>query len=115
MLRSNEMLSYPLAGGDTAVVVAPVMTDLNASGGGDDYNKEPKGNLDPSGQYFIWTSKLGSSRVDAFIVRVPTRLLPSSGSTPPPPPSPTPATTAPSVTITAPAAGVTVSAETIVT
>jgi hypothetical protein len=35
------------------LIVAPVMTDLNAGGGGDDYAKAPKGNLDITGRYFI--------------------------------------------------------------
>jgi hypothetical protein len=58
------------------VVVAPVLTDLNASGGGsDDYQKRPKGNLDLTGGYFIVTSNLGGSRQEAFIVRVPGQLF----------------------------------------
>ena len=44
-----------------ALVVAPNMTDLNASGGGsDDYSKLPKGNLDVTGEYFIWTANAGT-------------------------------------------------------
>ena len=116
MPRANEVLCYPLSGGNNAVVVAPVMTDLNAAGGGDDYMKEPKGNLDPTGQYFVWTSNLGSSRMDAFVVRVPTSLLPASTTPPPPPPpAPTGDTTPPTVSISAPAANATVSGETVVT
>jgi hypothetical protein len=111
------VLCYPLSGGNNAVIVAPVMTDLNANGGGDDYLKEPKGNLDPTGEYFIWTANLGSSRMDAFVVRVPTTLLPASSTpTPEPPPvAPTGDTTPPTVSISAPAAGATVSGETVVT
>ena len=40
-----------------------------------DYTKLPKGNLDLTGEYFIWTTNAGSNRLDAFIVRVPTALL----------------------------------------
>ena len=64
------------------MVVAPVMTDLDASGGnanptgaGRDYDKSPKGNLDVTGRYFIWTTNLGGNRLDAFIVKVPGQLL----------------------------------------
>jgi len=64
------------------LVVAPVMTNLDASGGdanptgaGGDYDKAPKGNLDVTGQYFIWTTNLGGNRLDAFIVKVPAQLL----------------------------------------
>ena len=57
------------------LVVAPVMTNLDAAGGGDDYSKLPKGNLDRTGQYFIWTSNAGGNRLDAFIVKVPVQRL----------------------------------------
>jgi hypothetical protein len=35
----------------------------------------PKGNLDVTGRYFIWTSNLRSDRLDAFIVKIPAGLL----------------------------------------
>jgi hypothetical protein len=57
------------------LVVAPVMTDLDAAGGrdlyGDDYPQVPKGNLDVTGGYFIWTTNMGGDRLDAFLVKVP--------------------------------------------
>jgi hypothetical protein len=57
------------------LVVAPVMTDLDAAGGrdvsGDDYPQFPKGNLDVTGGYFIWTTNMGGDRLDAFLVKVP--------------------------------------------
>jgi hypothetical protein len=75
------------------LVVGQVMTDLNAAGGndldGDDYEQVPKGNLDVTGRYFIWTANLGSNRLDAFLVKVPAELLNTSGSAPSPPPSAT--------------------------
>src|SRR5439155_26210996 len=52
------------------------MTDLNAPGGGsDDYVKQPKGNLDLTGRYFIWTSNTGGNRLDAFVVKIPSQVL----------------------------------------
>jgi len=71
----NEILCFKLDGSLTQLVVAPVMTNLDASGGGSDYAKAPKGNLDVTGQYFIWTTNLGGNRLDAFIVKVPAQLL----------------------------------------
>jgi hypothetical protein len=71
----NEILCFRLDGSLTQLVVAPVMTDLDASGGGTDYDKMPKGNLDVTGRYFIWTTNLGGNRLDAFIVKVPGQLL----------------------------------------
>jgi hypothetical protein len=57
------------------LVVGQVMTDLDATGGrdddGDDYEQIPKGNLDVTGRYFIWTTNLGGDRLDAFIVKIP--------------------------------------------
>jgi hypothetical protein len=57
------------------LVVAQVMTDLDAAGGGDadgdDYEQRPKGNLDVSGRYFLWTTNLGGDRLDAVLVKIP--------------------------------------------
>jgi hypothetical protein len=94
--RVNEIVCFRLDGSRTVLVVAPNMTDLNASGGGsDDYSKRPKGNLDPTGEYFIWTTNLGTNRSDAFIVRIPQQKLGVSGgaATPSPTPAPAPAPT----------------------
>ena len=81
--RANEVICFPLDGSQRVLIVAPVMTDLNASGGGDDYGKAPKGNLDITGQYFIWTSNMGGNRLDAFIVKVPGQLLTAPAQTQP--------------------------------
>jgi hypothetical protein len=83
--RANEILCFPLDGSLRSVVVAPVMTDLDASGGGtDEYWKLPKGNLDATGNYFIWASNLGGSRLDTFIVRIPVARVLQSGAVPRP-------------------------------
>lgn len=77
--RNNEIVAFPLDGTATALVIAPVMVNLDASGGAwtapGDYGKLPKGNVDITGEYFLWTSNWGGSRLDAFIVRVPHQLL----------------------------------------
>ena len=31
----------------------------------------PKGNVDITGQCFLWTSNIGTGRLEAFIVKVP--------------------------------------------
>ena len=74
----NEIICIRLDGSNDQLVVAPVMTDLNAAGGvgGDGiYPKQPKGNLDVTGTYFIWTTNLCGNRMDAFLVKVPAQLL----------------------------------------
>jgi hypothetical protein len=78
--RVNEIVCFKLDGSLKTVVVAPNLTDLNAPGGGnDDYSKLPKGNLDPTGEYFIWTTNAGGDRLDAFVVRVPWNTLSEPG------------------------------------
>jgi len=95
--RNNEVCGFRLDGSLDVLVVAPVLTDLNAPGGGSsDYNKLPKGNLDVTGTYFLWTSNLGGPRLDALIVKVPAHLLVT---TPVPPPTPTYTVTAPDGTV----------------
>jgi hypothetical protein len=70
--RVNEIVCFSLDGSLAVLVVAPHLTSLDASGGGaDDYGKLPKGNLDVTGEYFIWTGNAGGNRLDAFVVRVP--------------------------------------------
>ncbi|HKY32941.1 MAG TPA: hypothetical protein VJV23_10415 [Candidatus Polarisedimenticolia bacterium] len=88
LARANEIVCWRLDGSMDVLVVAPVMTDLNASGGGDDYRKDPKGNLDVTGQYMLWTSNAGGGRLDAFLVKVPAHRL-MGGSQPVAKPSPT--------------------------
>jgi hypothetical protein len=73
--RSNEIVCYRLDGSLKALVVAPVMTDLAAAGGATYYDKLPKGNIDVTGEWFIWTSNLGGARLDAFLVRIPVATL----------------------------------------
>jgi len=72
----NEILCFRLDGSLQQLVVAPVMMDLDASGGwGGDHDKLPKGNLDVTGRYFVWTANVGGNRLDAFVVKVPGHLL----------------------------------------
>ena len=108
--RSNEIQCFLLdstvpAASEQTLVVAPVMSDPNATGGNatcpscTDYAKDPKGNIDPTGQYFFWTTNLGGSRLDAFIVQIPSQLLTGSSGGPTPP----------SVAITSPTNGTNVS------
>lgn len=95
--RVNEIVCYRLDGSMSALIVAPNLVDLNAPGGGDDYMKLPKGNLDVTGEYFIWTANAGTNRLDAYIVRVPQQKLGVSPAptAPAPAPAPTPAPPAP--------------------
>ena len=72
---ADEIVCFPLNGSLDVLVVGQVMTDLDATGGrdlnGDDYTQLPKGNLDVTGRYFIWTTNMGGDRLDAFLVKIP--------------------------------------------
>lgn len=82
----NEVTCFRLDTSYDQLIVAPIMTNLDAAGGccSGDYAKMPKGNLDVSGRYFIWTTNLGGNRLDAFLVKVPSQLLGAAGDTTPP-------------------------------
>jgi hypothetical protein len=81
----HELICFRLDGSSDQLVVAPLMSDLNAPGGiGGAYGKYPKGNLDITGQYFIWTANLAGNRLDAFLVKVPSQLLVAPSNNPPP-------------------------------
>jgi hypothetical protein len=98
--RVNEIVCYRLDGSMNALIVAPNLTDLDAAGGNgngtDEYWKLPKGNLDVTGEYFIWTGNAGTNRMDVYLVHIPLDKLGGSSSpapTPTPTPSPTPTPT----------------------
>jgi hypothetical protein len=98
--REREIVCFPLDGSGRMLVVAPNMTNMSAPGGGITYYRAPKGNLDPSGQYYFWITNMGGSRLEAFLVRIPYQVLMGGGSGD---------TTLPNVSLTAPASGATVS------
>jgi hypothetical protein len=92
LARTNEIVCFRLDGSMQALVVAPNMTNLNAPGGGSDaYSKRPKGNIDPTGEYFLWASNMGGNRADVFIVRIPVQMLGAAPGSTAPPPAPAPA------------------------
>jgi hypothetical protein len=72
--------SVPTAS-EQSLVVAPVMTNVDTAGGDGPcpsctaYGHDPKGNIDPTGQYFFWVSNMGGARMDAFMVRIPTQVM----------------------------------------
>jgi len=65
----------PLDDSGEVLVVAQVMTDLNAGGGVLRSAKQPTGMLDVTGGYFLWTSNMGGRGSDAFLVKVPSQRL----------------------------------------
>jgi hypothetical protein len=71
----NEIVCVRLDGANKDLIVAPVMTSLESAGGRTEYGKMPKGNLDITGEYFLWTTNLSGNRLDAFLVKIPSQLL----------------------------------------
>lgn len=96
--RGNELVCFRLDGSYDTLVVAPIMTTWRGVGEDDpddedgDYAKSPKAIIDITGQYAIWTSNMGTKRMDAFIARIPSGLLAGG-----------PIARPPSVSLTAPA------------
>ena len=78
----DEIVCFSLDSGDGSLdtlVVGQALADLDAPGGsdfdGDDYEQTPKGNLDVSGRYFVWTTNFGGDRLDAVVVKIPAERL----------------------------------------
>jgi hypothetical protein len=70
--RTNEIVCFRLDGSLNVLTVAPVMTRFDTgSAGNDPYKVLPKGHLDATGEYFLWSTNLGTSRTDVVMVRVP--------------------------------------------
>ena len=69
--RANELIAARLNDSLLCCAIAPNLVDLNASGGGPEYWRHPRANIDPTGEWVIWTANCGTDRVDAFMVRVP--------------------------------------------
>lgn len=69
LARVNDLIVVTLDGSQQWRAVAPNLVDLNASGGGSDYKKQPMANLDPLAQYACWSSNHGSDRLDIFLVQ----------------------------------------------
>jgi len=82
--RADELICYRLDGTQQALVVAPIMTDMGAAGGGDGYTKAPKANSDPYGEYAVWTTNLAGNRLDAILVRIPAHRIVDVGDDDPP-------------------------------
>jgi len=89
--RANEIVSVAMDGSLRARVLCPNLTILSASGGAEharsmpprgrdakrfagplasNYWKYPRVNIDPTGEWGIWTANAGTDRMDAYMVRI---------------------------------------------
>jgi hypothetical protein len=75
---ADEIVCFNLDGSRRVQVVAPTMSDVAAPSGSQPA-EGPRGDLDSTGQYYVWVSTMGGVRADAFLVKVPAPLL--SGAT----------------------------------
>ena len=89
---SDKVFCYTLdaatpAAQKKALVVAPIMSGSGNTGcGSTAYDNSPKGNIDPTGHYFIWSANLDSNtNCQVFIVKIPASQFPYSTSTVNPP------------------------------
>jgi hypothetical protein len=91
----NEIVCSRLDFSGQQLIVAPVMTDLNASGGGvaangcfdNTYCKYPFFSIDRTGEWGMWTTNMGVGRLDAYLVHIPKQLLDTVDIVPPAPPT----------------------------
>ena len=66
--RANELVVAPLDGSLQCRVLCPNLTDLSAPGGGEEYWRKTRANLDPVGQFACFSGNTGTDRMDAFLV-----------------------------------------------
>lgn len=78
--RSNELVKAWIDGSMRCTAIAPNLVDLDTWMPGDDalgtqrekdYRKLPMANVCPHGEWAFWTANCGTSRFDAFLVRIP--------------------------------------------
>ena len=50
--------------------VCPNLTDLSAPGGGEEYWRKTRANIDPVGQFACFSTNMGTDRMDAFLVEL---------------------------------------------
>lgn len=68
--RANEIVVAALNGTDVCRVLAPNLTDLTAPGGGDEYWRKTRANIDPPGQWYCFSGNMGRDRIDIFLGQV---------------------------------------------
>jgi hypothetical protein len=68
--RANELVVARLDGSLQCRVICPNLTDLSAPGGGEEYWRKTRANLDPVGQFACFSANMGSDRIDAFLVEL---------------------------------------------
>lgn len=89
---ANQIYCFYLGAGTSvdqlqSLVIAPTLTNFAKTGCGSiSYAQQPKGNIDFTGHYFIWSANLDSNtNCQVFVVRIPTAQLsfPPADVTPP--------------------------------
>jgi hypothetical protein len=79
MAKHNEVVCFRPDASLDVLIVAPVLSFANSSGGEYYYNKLPKAVIDKAGDYVLWSSNMRSDRIDIFVARVPWHLLVAEG------------------------------------
>ena len=68
--RANELVVARLDGSLQCRSICPSLTDLSAPGGGEEYWRKTRANLDPVGQFACFSGNMGTDRMDAFLVQL---------------------------------------------
>jgi hypothetical protein len=68
--RANELVVGRLDGSLQCRAICPNLTDLSAPGGGEEYWRKTRANIDPVGQFACFSANMGTDRVDAFLVEL---------------------------------------------
>jgi hypothetical protein len=68
--RANELVVARLDGSLECRAICPNLTDLSAPGGGEEYWRKTRANLDPPGEFACFTGNMGTDRMDAFLVQL---------------------------------------------
>ena len=72
--RQDELVCVRMDASYRQLIVAPLLTNALGTGGtwqAGTYATQPKGNIDVTGRYFIWSANLGTSRMDIFLTKIP--------------------------------------------
>jgi hypothetical protein len=68
--RANELVVGRLDGTLQCRAICPNLTDLSAPGGGEEYWRKTRANIDPAGQFACFSGNMGTDRLDAFLVEL---------------------------------------------
>lgn len=70
LARANEIVVASLSVSDFCRVVAPNLTDLHSPGGGEEYWRKTRANIDPTGSWYCFSANMAGDRMDVFLGQI---------------------------------------------